>query len=119
VTENLTEGFFSWLNGEVRPAVMGQVVVASLWGQLARSTGKRSGAGQRNAVENDEVEVSFIGPKRRWRGEETVAGAVGIKRFGFEAVKEVGEVGWRRFGGGNEGGDSTLRFVFLRLREGG
>jgi hypothetical protein len=70
-------------------------------------------------VENDEVEVSFIGPKRRWRGEETVAGAVGIKRFGFEAIKEVGEVGWRCFGGGNGGGDSTLRFVFLRLREGG
>jgi hypothetical protein len=34
-------------------------------------------------VENGEVEVSFIGPKRRWRGEETVASAVGIKSFNF------------------------------------
>jgi hypothetical protein len=51
--------------------------------------------------------------------EETVAGAVGIKSFGFDVVKEVGEVGWCHFGGGNECGDSTLRFDFLRLREGG
>jgi hypothetical protein len=48
-----------------------------------------------------------------------VAGTVGIKSFGFEVVKDVGEVGWHRFGGGNEGGDSMLRFVFLRLREDG
>jgi hypothetical protein len=66
-------------------------------------------------VENSVVEVSFIGPKRQWRGEETVAGAVGIKSFGFKVVKVVWEVGWCHFGGGNEGGDSTLRFVFLRL----
>jgi hypothetical protein len=60
----------------------------------------------------------FIGSGRQWRGEETVAGAVGIKSFSFEVVKEVGEVGWHHFGGGNEGGNSTLRFVFLRLKEG-
>jgi hypothetical protein len=88
-------------------------------GWLARSTGKRSAAGQRNAVESGKVEVSFIGPKRQWRGEEMVAGAVGFKSFSFEVVKEVGEVGWCRFSGGNEGGDSTLRFVFFRLWEGG
>jgi hypothetical protein len=93
--------------------------VASLRGQLARSTGKQSGAGQRNAMENGEVEVSFIGPKRQWRGEEIVVGAVGIRSFSFEVVKEVGDMGWRRFARGNEGGDSTLWFVFLRLREGG
>jgi hypothetical protein len=61
----------------------------------------------------------FIGSGRQWRGEEMVAGTVGIKSFGFEVVKDVGEVGWHRFGGGNEGGDSMLRFVFLRLREDG
>jgi hypothetical protein len=76
------------------------VAATSLRGQLARSTGKRSGARQHNAVENGEVEVSFIGPKRQWRGEETVAGTVGIKSFGFEVVKEVGEVGWHHFGWG-------------------
>jgi hypothetical protein len=70
-------------------------------------------------VENGEVEVSFIGSKRSWMGEETVASVKGIKSFDFEVVKEVWDVGWRRFSGGNEGGDSTLRFVFLRLQEGG
>jgi hypothetical protein len=64
-------------------------------------------------VENGEVEVSFIGSKRRWRGEQTVTGAVGIKSFSFEVVKDVSEVGWRYFGGENEGGDPTLRLVFL------
>jgi hypothetical protein len=95
------------------------VAAASLRGQLARSMGKRSGARQCNVVENGEVEVSFIGPKRQWRGEETVAGTVGIKSFGFEVVKEVGEVGWHHFGWGNEGSDSTLQFRSIRVQEGG
>jgi hypothetical protein len=56
-----------------------------------------------------------MGSRRQWRGEETVTGAVGIKSFGFIVVKEVGEVGWRRFSGGNEGGDSKLHFVLLRF----
>jgi hypothetical protein len=43
----------------------------------------------------------------------------GIKSFGFKVVKDVAEVGWRYFGGGNEGGDSMLQFVFLQLQEGG
>jgi hypothetical protein len=90
------------------------VVETSLRGQLARSTAKRSGAGQCNAVENCEVEVSFVGSKRWWRGEEMVASTVGIKSFGLEVVKEEGEVGRRHFGGGNEGNDSMLRFVYLR-----
>jgi hypothetical protein len=82
------------------------VVASSLQGHLARSMGKRSGARQCNAVENGKVEVSFIGWKMRWREEETVASAVGIKTFYFDVVKEEGEVGWRHFGGGNDVGDS-------------
>jgi hypothetical protein len=70
-------------------------------------------------VENGEVEVFFIGPKRWWRGEETVTGAVGIKSFNFEVVKEVGEVGCHCFSGRNEGGDSTLWFSSIQMREGG
>jgi hypothetical protein len=48
-----------------------------------------------------------------------VASVVGIKTFSFEVVKEEGEVGRRRFGGENDGDNLKLRFVFLRLREGG
>jgi hypothetical protein len=60
-----------------------------------------------------------LGNTMRWRGEETIAGTVGIKSFGFEVVKEVGEVGWHHFGWGNEGSDSTLQFRSIRVREGG
>jgi hypothetical protein len=66
-------------------------MTASLCGQLARRTEKRGGAGQRNVVENGEVEVPFIGLERRGgsRSEELDSGR-GV-RFEVSRIEDEGD----------------------------
>jgi hypothetical protein len=85
-------------------------MTASLRGQLARSTEKRGGAGQRNVVENGEVEVAFIGLERRGGGRsEELDGGRGV-RFEVSRFEDEGDTVRHRFIGQKEGGRAALWF---------
>jgi hypothetical protein len=92
--------------------------MTSLRGQLARSTEKRDGAGQRNVVENGEVEVAFIGLERRGGGRsEELDGGRGV-RFEVGRFEDEGDTVRHRFIGQKEGGRMALWFGSPRM-EGG
>jgi hypothetical protein len=93
-------------------------MMASLRGQLARSTEKRGGAGQRSVVENNEVEVPFIGLERRagsWSKE--LDGGRGV-RFEVGRFEDEGDTVRHRFIGQKEGGWATLRLGSPCMEEG-
>jgi hypothetical protein len=80
---------------------------------------KRGGAGQRNVVENGEVEVPFIGPQREQSGRPAGFGGEGGVNGGWPLQEGEREAtGQCRFNGETEGGDSALRFNSFHVREG-
>jgi hypothetical protein len=86
-----------------------------LRGQLDRSMKKRGGAGQRNVVENGEVEVPFLGLERRGGSRwEELNGGRGV-RFEVGRFEDEGDTVRRRFIGQKEGGQAALRFGSPRV----
>jgi hypothetical protein len=91
--------------------------MASLRGQLARSTEKRGGVGQRNVVESGEVEVPFIGLERRGGSRlEELNGGQGV-HFEVSRFEDEGDTVRRRFIGQKDGGQAALRFGSPRMEE--
>jgi hypothetical protein len=92
--------------------------MASLRGQLARSTEKRGGAGQHNVVENGEVEVPFIGLERRGGSRlEELNGGRGV-RFEIGHFEDEWDTVRHRFIGQKEGGRAALQFGSPCVEEG-
>jgi hypothetical protein len=95
-----------------------KVMTASLRGQLDRSMKKRGGAGQRNVVENGEVEVPFLGLERRGGSRwEELDGGRGV-RFEVGRFEDEGDTVRRRFIRQKEGGRAALRFGSPCMEEG-
>jgi hypothetical protein len=79
---------------------------------------KRGGAGQRNVVENGEVEVPFLGLERRGGSRwEELDGGRGV-RFEVGRFEDEGDMVRRWFIGKKEGGRAALRFGSLCAEEG-